>query len=106
MQLQLDKLFHHHGARSVLRGLSLELDSGEIGCILGGSGCGKTTVLRCIAGFENIDAGEIHVGGVQLSSGTFTVPPERRLIGMVFQEATLLPHLSVARNVAFGLREL
>jgi len=106
MQLRLDNLVHHYGSQQVLRGLNLQLASGEVGCLLGPSGCGKTTVLRCVAGFESLDDGEIEVGGVSLSRKGFTEPPERRQIGMVFQESALLPHLTVAENVAFGLQGL
>ncbi|MDH3647455.1 MAG: ABC transporter ATP-binding protein [Gammaproteobacteria bacterium] len=106
MQLQLDNLFHSYGSQAVLRGLNLQLESGEIGCLLGPSGCGKTTALRCVAGFESLDSGEIKVGGVSLSRKGFTEPPERRQIGMVFQEAALLPHLTASDNVAFGLQGL
>ena len=71
--------------------------------LLGPSGCGKTTLLRCIAGLERPDAGEVRLDGRPLSGqGTF-VPPERRRIGMVFQDGALFPHLSVAGNVGYGL---
>lgn len=106
MQLLLDNLVHRYGSQPVLRGISMSLESGEIGCLLGPSGCGKTTTLRCIAGFESIETGEITVGGVSLSRPGFSEAPENRKIGMVFQEAALLPHLSAAQNVAFGLHRL
>lgn len=88
----------------VVRGLSLGLDSGRIACLLGASGCGKTTVLRAIAGFEPLDAGEIRLNGRMLSSTRLCVEPERRRVGMVFQDYALFPHLSVRGNVAFGLQ--
>ncbi|MDH3589944.1 MAG: ABC transporter ATP-binding protein, partial [Gammaproteobacteria bacterium] len=106
MRLQLANLQQHYAVRPVLCGLSLVLEAGEIGCLLGPSGCGKTTALRCIAGFESLDDGEIRVGNVTLSRAGFTEAPERRQIGMVFQEAALLPHLDVGANVAFGLQRL
>jgi iron(III) transport system ATP-binding protein len=71
--------------------------------LLGPSGCGKTTLLRTIAGLERPDSGEVRVGARVLSGPALFVPPERRRIGMVFQEAALFPHLSVAGNVAYGL---
>ena len=74
-----------------------------IGCLLGPSGCGKTTVLRCIAGFEPIVAGEILLNGVKVSSSGFSLRPELRHIGMVFQDYALFPHLSVTSNIIFGL---
>jgi iron(III) transport system ATP-binding protein len=84
-------------------GLSLEVESGAVAALLGPSGCGKTTTLRLIAGFERPDAGEIMVGGRTLAGpGTF-VAPERRRIGVVFQDYALFPHLDVAGNVAYGL---
>ena len=75
-------------------------------CLLGPSGCGKTTVLRAIAGFEPITSGEIILDGRVISSKDIMIPPEQRGIGMVFQDYALFPHLSVAENVAFGIRKL
>ena len=86
-----------------VRGLSFSLERGTIGCLLGPSGCGKTTVLRCIAGFETPRAGRILLNGVVVSSAQTSLPPEKRRIGMVFQEHALFPHLTAARNIAFGL---
>ena len=93
-----------HGLHTVVDGFSLSLAAGDIGCLLGPSGCGKTTVLRAIAGFEPVRAGRIRLGDSLLSSAEVHVPPERRRVGMMFQEYALFPHLSAARNVAFGLR--
>jgi iron(III) transport system ATP-binding protein len=90
----------------IVHGLSFSLQRGEIGCLLGPSGCGKTTVLRAIAGFESVTAGRITLGGRELSSGSYTAPPETRQVGVVFQDYALFPHLSVAGNVGFGLRRL
>ncbi len=98
---QIDLAFGDH---LVVRQLSLSLETGRIGCLLGPSGCGKTTVLRCIAGFERLAAGEIRLDGTLVSTPAQTLPPERRRIGMVFQDYALFPHLSVADNIAFGLR--
>ena len=91
------------GARTVVDGFSLALAPGEIGCLLGGSGCGKTTVLRAIAGFEPLHAGRIALAGQVLSTPASTVPPEHRRIGLMFQDYALFPHLDVAGNVGFGL---
>lgn len=104
--LELQQLSHAYGGHPVIDGLSLELAPGTISCLLGPSGCGKTTVLRCIAGFERPDAGTIRVGEELVSAPSGHVPPERRRIGMVFQNYSLFPHLSVAANVAFGLQAL
>jgi len=88
----------------VIRGLSFRLERGDIGCLLGPSACGKTTVLRCIAGFEPPSAGRILLNGALVSAPDFHVPPERRRVGMVFQDYALFPHLTVAQNIAFGVR--
>jgi iron(III) transport system ATP-binding protein len=87
-----------------VRELSFSLARGVIGCLLGPSGCGKTTVLRCIAGFEPLQHGSIRIDGWQVSGPGCMVPPEQRRMGMVFQDYALFPHLSVAGNIAFGLR--
>ncbi|WP_370691628.1 ABC transporter ATP-binding protein [Herminiimonas sp.] len=90
----------------IVHGLSFALQRGQIGCLLGQSGCGKTTVLRAIAGFESLISGSITLGGKELSSAQHTAAPETRHVGVVFQDYALFPHLSVADNLAFGLRGL
>ncbi|MES2413127.1 MAG: ABC transporter ATP-binding protein [Pseudomonadota bacterium] len=92
------------GLHEVVRSLSLELARGDIGCLLGASGCGKSTVLRAIAGFEPVRSGSISLDGVQISTPSRLVTPELRRVGMMFQDYALFPHLTVAQNVAFGLR--
>jgi iron(III) transport system ATP-binding protein len=87
----------------VLRDVSLAVEAGQVLALLGPSGCGKTTLLRTIAGLEVPDAGEVEVSGRVLTSGPDVVPPERRQVGMVFQDWALFPHLSVAANVGYGL---
>jgi iron(III) transport system ATP-binding protein len=87
----------------VLRDVALDVPAGSVVALLGPSGCGKTTLLRTIAGLETPEAGEVSVGERVLTSGTDVVPPERRQIGMVFQDWALFPHLTVGRNVAYGL---
>ena len=101
--LELEHIFHAYGSQPVVSDLSCALEAGAIGCLLGPSGCGKTTVLRAIAGFEPVQRGEIRVGGATVSSQSLHVPPEKRRIGMVFQDYALFPHLSVVDNVGFGL---
>ena len=91
--------------QAVVEDLDLHLNAGDIACLLGPSGCGKTTSLRAIAGFEPLLAGEISLAGEVISRPGFTLPPEQRRIGMVFQDYALFPHLSVAQNVAFGIRQ-
>ena len=85
---------------------TFSLQPGEILSVLGPSGCGKTTVLRLIAGFEPPDAGQILLGGTVVADSSTYVPPERRQVGLVFQEYALFPHLTVGQNVAFGLQRL
>ncbi|MDO9286927.1 MAG: ABC transporter ATP-binding protein [Aquabacterium sp.] len=102
--LQLDRIAVAYGKRNVVENFSMSLARGTVGCLLGPSGCGKTTVLRAIAGFEPVTAGEVRLDGVLVSSVQGQLPPEQRRIGMVFQDHALFPHLSVAANVAFGLR--
>jgi iron(III) transport system ATP-binding protein len=104
--LQVEELSHSYGAQPVLRGLSFSLARGTIGCLLGPSGCGKTTVLRCIAGFEAPRSGVIYLNGQAVSRPGLAIPPEKRRVGMVFQDYALFPHLRVADNIAFGLHEL
>lgn len=97
---------HFRGcAKAAVNGVSFTVGDSEIVALVGESGCGKTTTLRMIAGFEVPDAGRIVLSGRELSgsSPAAYVPPEKRLIGMVFQDHTLFPHLSVERNIGFGL---
>ncbi len=103
-QLDIEKLDVSYGDNQVLRQISFSLQPGNIGCILGPSGCGKTTVLRAIAGFEPILGGRILVNQVEVSSSFFCIAPEKRDIGMIFQDFALFPHLSVADNIGFGLK--
>ena len=102
--LVVEGLSHAYGRQAVVRELSFRLADGEIACLLGASGCGKTTVLRLVAGFEAPQAGRITLGDRLIADATVQVPPEARRIGMVFQDYALFPHLTVAQNVAFGLQ--
>ncbi len=104
--LELSDVCHAYGKHAVVDHLSFALEQGSIGCLLGPSGCGKTTVLRCIAGFESVHHGEIRIKERVVSSERLHLPPEQRRIGMVFQDYALFPHLSVADNIAFGLRRV
>ena len=99
-----DLRFSYPGMPPVVEGFSLTLAEGEIGCLLGSSGCGKTTALRCIAGLEPAHAGEIRLRGEVVSRPGMTVPTEARRVGGVFQDYALFPHLDILDNVAFGLR--
>jgi len=94
------------GRLQVLDQLSFSLTGGEIGCLLGSSGCGKTTALRAVAGFVRPSAGTVRIAGVEASSARAILPPERRGVGVVFQDYALFPHLNVSDNVGFGLRRI
>ena len=91
------------GPVHAVRDVSLEIERGELMAVLGPSGCGKTTLLRTIAGFERPDAGSVEVSDDVVAGRGRFVPPERRRIGMVFQDYALFPHLTVTANIAFGL---
>ena len=97
-------LTRHYGDVAAVEHLSLEVKPGELVALLGPSGCGKTTTLRLVAGFLKPEAGEIWVGDRCLSSSVAVVPPERRRMAMIFQSYALWPHMTVAQNVAYGLR--
>jgi iron(III) transport system ATP-binding protein len=96
----LEKSF---GDFTAVSDVSFSVAQGEILALVGPSGCGKTTTLRLIAGFEEPDAGRIRIGEQLAADGRSLIPPERRRVGMVFQDYAIFPHLSVADNVAFGL---
>ena len=102
--LRVDRVSHAYGGHAVVRDLSFSLAAGEIGCLLGASGCGKTTMLRLIAGFEAPSAGSIAIEGEAVAATGVFVAPERRRIGMVFQDYALFPHIDIAANIAFGMR--
>ncbi len=106
MQLRVDRVSKALGGRQVLKGVSLTLEEGQVACLLGASGCGKTTLLRCIAGFESVDAGSISLDDEQVAGSRIHVAPHARGVGMVFQDHALFPHLTVAQNAAFGLHRL
>jgi len=98
--IQLDGVTREFGATTAVDDVSLNVADGEFFTLVGPSGCGKTTTLRLIAGFEQPDAGDVRFGGNSVAG----VPPEDRDVGVVFQSYALFPHMSVAENVAYGLR--
>ncbi len=91
---------------TVLESLSLEVEHGEIVCLLGASGCGKTTLLKAIAGLLPLSSGTMSLNCNLIDDGQNWLPPEQRNIGMIFQDYALFPHLTVEQNVAFGLTQL
>ena len=99
----ISKSFDNH---PVINNLSLSLNKGTIGCLLGPSGCGKTTILRAIAGFEDIDSGDIRLNERVVSGRHIMTAPDKRRIGMVFQDYALFPHLNLKDNIAFGLHKM
>lgn len=103
--LEIQGLACGYEGQRVVEHLDLQLQAGDIGCLLGASGCGKTTTLRAIAGFEPVHEGEIRLGDETVARAGFTLAPEKRRIGMVFQDYALFPHLSVTDNVLFGIRQ-
>jgi iron(III) transport system ATP-binding protein len=106
IQLQNVSKRYWPGPVEAVADVSLDVREGEILTLLGPSGCGKTTTLRLIAGFEVPDSGSIHIGGRKVAGDRCWVPPERRGVGMVFQDYALFPHLTVGENVMFGLDNL
>ena len=99
--VRIDRLTKRFGDFVAVRQVSLEIQRGEIFCLLGGSGCGKTTLLRMLAGFETPTEGAIYIDGVDVTQ----VPPYERPVNMMFQSYALFPHMTVAQNVAFGLKQ-
>ena len=102
-KLELKAVVQRYGRQTIVNGVDFRLEQGRIACLLGPSGCGKTTLLRCIAGFEDVSGGEILIHDEVMSRPGLRLPPEQRQVGMVFQDYALFPHLSVERNVGFGL---
>ncbi len=101
--LEIHNINCRYDDQVIIDDLSFNVGQHQIVSLLGPSGCGKTTALRAIAGLENIFAGQILLDGVCLSTADNVVPPEQREIGMVFQDYALFPHLTVSKNIAFGL---
>jgi iron(III) transport system ATP-binding protein len=103
LALLVDSLCVAISDKGILNNLSFSLAQGQVGCLLGASGCGKTTALRAIAGFVHPQSGSVTVNGQIVGSNAVWVPPEKRKVGVVFQDYALFPHLTVWDNVAFGL---
>ncbi|MFP5514492.1 MAG: ABC transporter ATP-binding protein, partial [Alphaproteobacteria bacterium] len=98
----LTGITHRYGPLTAVDDVSLSVAPREVVCIVGPSGCGKSTLLRLISGLETVQAGTIMVDGVPLATADRSLPPEKRPVGMMFQDFALFPHLTVAGNIAFG----
>ncbi|HYE51156.1 MAG TPA: ABC transporter ATP-binding protein [Azospirillaceae bacterium] len=104
--LTLEDVRHRFGAKVAVDGVGLSIAAGEIVCLVGPSGCGKSTLLRLAAGLEELQEGTVSIGGTPIAGPGYALPPERRGIGLVFQDYALFPHLNVLDNVRFGLYRL
>ncbi|HYG53163.1 MAG TPA: ATP-binding cassette domain-containing protein, partial [Flavobacteriales bacterium] len=100
--LRVENIVKAFGSTNVLNNVCFGLKPGEFGCLLGSSGSGKSTLLRIIAGLEMADKGEVMLDGSLLAGGRVFVKPEKRNIGMIFQDYALFPHLTVKQNIFFG----
>lgn len=103
-RLEVQNLIRSFDGLRVVDDVSFSVNAGEVACLLGPSGCGKSTTLRIVAGVDMQDSGRIFVDGRLICDTAFRVPPERRAIGLMFQDFALFPHLPVSENVGFGLR--
>jgi len=102
-RLEIRNIVRTFDGRTVVDDVSLTVMPGQVTCLLGPSGCGKSTTLRIIAGVDMQESGTIHIDGDLVCDTVYRVPPERRSVGLMFQDFALFPHLTVAQNVAFGL---
>src|SRR5919107_1716604 len=100
-RLTLERISRLYGATAALDGVDLDVAPGEVVSLLGRSGCGKTTLLRIAAGVEAPSAGRVLADGLEVASDRVFVPPERRNIGLVFQDHALFPHMTIVENVMF-----
>ena len=105
-QLSFENVSRRFGRTAAVQDVSFTLRPGEIACLLGPSGCGKTTLLRIAAGIDKPDSGRLLFDGQEMAGPSRFVPPEKRNIGLMFQDFALFPHLSIIDNVAFGLNSL
>ncbi len=104
--LSIDNLTCRYDSTDIIAGLSLKLNEGDIACLLGPSGCGKSTILRAIAGFHPASKGSISLRDQIISSENESLAPEKRPVGMVFQDYALFPHMTIAQNIGYGLNKM
>lgn len=102
--LDLEGVTHRYGSLTAVSDLALKVEPGQVVCLLGPSGCGKSTALRIAAGLEEVQSGVVRINGEIVAASDHQIPPERRDVGLVFQDYALFPHLSVLANVLFGLK--
>jgi iron(III) transport system ATP-binding protein len=105
-RLAFEDIHHHYGKRHTLRGIDLQAEPGEVLCLLGPSGSGKTTLLRIAAGIESQSSGRLLLNDREIAGPDLSLPPEKRGIGLMFQDFALFPHLTIVDNVRFGLTQL
>ncbi|WP_034389091.1 ABC transporter ATP-binding protein [Hellea balneolensis] len=105
MSLVFENIYHSYNGTPALTDISLKADAGEIICLLGQSGCGKTTLLNLAAGILPLQSGEIRLGDDLLAAPSIHLPPEKRPVGLVFQDGALFPHLTVSDNISFGIKQ-
>ncbi|RNF34641.1 ABC transporter ATP-binding protein [Paracoccus methylarcula] len=103
-RLEVQNLIRAFDGQRVVDRVVFAVEAGQVACLLGPSGCGKSTTLRLVAGVDRPDSGQIFVDGKPVCDGKLHIPPERRSVGLMFQDFALFPHLSVSENVAFGLK--
>ena len=101
--LEIDNISHSYSFKETLKNISFNVEPANLCCITGPSGCGKTTLLRIIAGLQELQSGQVKLNDITLAASNFNCPPEKRNIGMVFQNPSLFPHLNVFHNISFGL---
>ncbi|GAA0609795.1 ABC transporter ATP-binding protein [Paenochrobactrum glaciei] len=104
--LELSHLHKKFGSTQALSDLSLTIERGEVVCLVGHSGCGKTTLLKIISGVDSPDGGSVCINGTQVAGHSGFVEPENRKVGVVFQDYALFPHLTIEQNIMFGLRKM
>ena len=98
--IRFENLYKSFGSNEVLKNINLEIEKGQLVTLLGPSGCGKSTLLRCLAGLETVTSGKVYLDDRDITD----VSPKNRDIGMVFQQYSLFPNMTVEQNVAFGLK--
>ncbi len=103
MSLEFRHIAHAYGNTRALKDISFTAPQGEITCLLGSSGCGKSTLLNLTAGLLPVQQGSVYIDGELLADESHSPPPEKRPVGLVFQDGALFPHMTIAQNVAFGL---